>query len=225
MKVIRNKRLLSAASALTAVAAVATLVTGVTFGLFSAQESSGSNSVTAGTVSVDSGTPASVTCGTQNVVPGDSSTGYATLSKLLQQCTYNVKYTGSAGAYLAVDIAVANGTTPLYDGAATGLQYLVQSGSTKFVDDTTYKNNAGTATALAAGTPVRNLLVSTTAAATNDPVSFTVDYALPLAVTGHQGGSSTITLTFHAVQSKNQTLPASCAAGQQCDETSTFKWS
>jgi hypothetical protein len=226
MKFIGKKRLLTAASAVTAMGAVATLVAGVTFGLFSASDTSGGISVTAGTVSVGAGTPTSVTCTTTNLVPGDSSSGFGSLSATETQCTYNVKYTGSEPAYLGVDIAVTNGATTLYDSTGTtGLQYLVKAGSVTYMNGTSYKDEAGASQSVVAGTPVANLLVSTTPATTNTAVSFTIDYGLLLAVTGHQGGSSTITLTFHAVQSDNQTLPAACAAGEQCNSTATFAWS
>ena len=65
------------------------------------------------------------------------------------------------------------------------------------------------------------------AAITNSAVSFSLDYAVPI-VSGntYQGGSATVTLTFHAVQSGNNPLPLTCTtAGAQCLPGSGFVWS
>ena len=226
MAMSMKRRLALGAAGATAVGAVATLVAGFTFGLFSATESSGANTFTTGTVSVGAGSPASVTCTISNVVPGDSSAGASTGSKADTTCTYNVKYTGSAPAYLAVDVAVANGTTALYDGTATGLQLYLKDGTpTSYVNGTSFTQQGGGSAALSAGT-TSNLLVSTSAASTGTAVNFSLDYLLPAAAgNSYQGGSATVTLTFHAVQSGNNPLPGTCAAGQQCNAGSGFAWS
>jgi hypothetical protein len=165
------------------------------------------------------------------MVPGDSSSGAPIGSKTDTTCTYNVKYTGSADAWLGVDVTVTNGSPALYDGTANGLQLYLKDGSTTYLTSTaptagtTYKQQGGTSATLSAGT-TSNLLVSTTAATQNTAVSFTLDYAVPSASGNtYQGGSATVTLTFHAVQSGNNALPSGCAAGQQCNSTSTFVWS
>ena len=243
---LSRKRLLFGAGGITAVGAVATLVLGTTLGLFSATPiSSGSNSFTAGTVVVAAGTPASVTCSVppvstspNNMVPGDSSTGAALGSKTDDICTYNVKYTGSAPAYLAVDVSMTNGTPVLYDASNNGLQlYLTDGSSTSYLTSTagngstasgagtTYNlQTSGTSSLTTAG--VSNLLVSTTPATTGTAVAFSLNYLLPLSSgNAYQGGSVTVTLTFHAVQSGNQTLPAGCAAGKQCNAAAGFAWS
>jgi predicted ribosomally synthesized peptide with SipW-like signal peptide len=221
-----KRRLALGAAAVTAVGAVAALVAGFTFGLFSATESSGANTFTAGTVSVGTGSPASVTCTVTNMVPGDSSAGAATGSKSDSTCTYNVKYTGSANAWLAVDVAVSNGSTALYDGTANGLQlYLKDGAPTTYLNGTSYTQQGGGSAALPVGT-TSNLLVSTTAATTGTAVNFSLDYLLPSSAgNSYQGGSATVTLTFHAVQSGNNALPGTCAAGQQCNAGGSFAWS
>jgi hypothetical protein len=164
-------------------------------------------------------------------LPGDSSAGAPIGGKTAATCTYNVKYTGSASAWLGVDVTVTNGSTPLYDGSATGLQIYLKDGSTTYLTSTapavgtTYVKEGGTSASLPAGT-TSNLLVSTSPATTNTAVSFTLDYAVPIATgNSYQGGSATVTLTFHAVQSNNNALPSDCAAGQQCNPGSTFVWS
>ena len=212
--------------------AAATLAGGVTFGLFSASGASGANTFTGGTVTVGTGTPTSVTCSITNMVPGDSSSGAPIGGKTDTACTYNMKYTGSATAYLAVDVAVSNGTTPLYDGTATGLQLYLKDGvpstyltSTAPTAGTTFVAQGGTSASLPIGTTA-NLLVSTTPAATNAAVSFTLNYAVPIATGNtYQGGSATVTLTFHAVQAGNNPVTGACLAGQQCNATTTFLWS
>jgi hypothetical protein len=156
-------------------------------------------------------------------MPGDSSTGYGSGSASLTPCTYNVIYTGSASAWLAVDVSIVSGATSLYTGTSTGLQFLVAvQGGVTIINGTTYKVLAGTDTAVAAGTPVTNVLLSSTPAVTSAAVQFNLNYLLPLlAPDVLQGGSASVALTFHAVQSSNQPL-GSCLAGRQCN---TIVWS
>jgi len=238
-----TKRLALAGAAVTAVGAVATLVAGFTFGLFSATEGGATNSFTAGTVAVTTTTPASVTCTITSMVPGDASANfspsYANSSD--STCTYNVEYTGSANAWLGVDMTVANQSPGLFSSAsATGIQFQLEDGTpTTYVSsnatnttntgDTTYKQEGSSAGTALPTVGVSDLLVSTTAATNGTVVDFSLDYGMPLD-TGNafQGGSVTVTLTFHAVQSKNNALPADCAAGHQCNaggDSSSFVWS
>jgi hypothetical protein len=230
-----KKRLVLAGATLTTVGAVTTLIAGFTFGLFSASETSGTNTFTAGTVSVGLGTPASVVC-TVTLMPGDSSGTAPIGSKADTACTYNVEYTGTVGAWLGVDMTVTNGSTPLFtSGSENGVQfYLKDATPTTYVTSTaptggtTYNTEGGVATALPA-TGIADLLVSKTAATPSQLVNFTLDYALPSNVTSAlNGGSVTVTLTFHAVQSANNALPTDCLAGNQClsdGDGSTFMWS
>ena len=68
---------------------------------------------------------------------------------------------------------------------------------------------------------MEHILISKTAATTNTAVSFDIDYLLPLlAPNALQGGNTTITLTFRAVQSANQPIGV-CEAGRQCN---TITW-
>ena len=228
----KKKRLAIIVGSVATAGAAATLAGGVTFGLFSASGAGGANTFTGGTVTVGTGTPASVVCTITNMVPGDSSAGAPIGGKADTACTYNMKYTGSATAYLAVDVAVSNGTIPLYDGTATGLQLYLKDGtpttyltSTAPTAGTTFTAQGGTSASLPIGTTA-NLLVSTTPAATNTAVSFTLNYAVPIATGNtYQGGSATVTLTFHAVQAANNPVTGACLAGQQCNATTTFLWS
>ena len=232
MKFHRNRRFLRTAAAAAAVASIGTLTLGGTWALFSAQQSSGNNSFSAGTVTVGPGSSSSVTCNVTGMVPGDSSSAFGSLSSTLAPCAYRVKYTGSASAYLAVDVEVVApsaalpSTAALYDSSATGLQLLVTSGAgagkVTYMNGTTYRLVDGSNATVTAGSTVNNLLLSTLAAATNDEHTFDVNYALPtLAGNGLQGGSATLRLTFHAVQAGNQSS-AGCSAGRQCN---TIVWS
>ena len=216
----------------TSLAAVGVLAVGTTSALFSATQSKAADTFAAGTVSVGLSSTPSVACNVTAMMPGDSSAGFGSGSGSLVACSYNVKYTGSAGAWLAVDVAVGTGTPNLFNGAATGLQFKISingATSTPILDGTTYKTIGGTATAVVAGTPVANLLINPTAALATSPSpaalgdEFTIDvvYALPLtAPNALQGGSATLGLTFHAAQSANNPI-GSCVTFRQC---STVTW-
>jgi hypothetical protein len=231
MKMPVKKRLALAGAVVATLGAVGTLVGGTTFGLFSSSGSSNGNVFTAGTVTVGPGDTGSVTCTIPNMVPGDSSTGAPIGGKTDTPCTYNVKYTGSASGWLGVDVTVANGSTALYDDTTTGLQLYLKDASSTYVTSTAptagtkFTQEGGTPASLPIGT-TSNLLVSTTPATTGTAVSFTLNYAVPIASgNSYQGGSATVTLTFHAVQSNNNPLPGDCVAGQQCNPGGSFVWS
>jgi hypothetical protein len=221
-------------------AGVAAVTAGAGLARMSTAESGGANSFAAETLSVTTGSPASVTCTTTGLLPGVSSAGAPIGTQTASTCTFNVEYTGGISARLGVDIAVTGGPTSLFSsGSSTGLQlYLTDASSTSYVTsnasntggtgDTTYTGEGGAPVALpAAG--ISDLLVSRTAAMNGTTVNFSLDYALPQdSANTFQGGSVTIVLTFHAVQSANNTLPADCLAGQQCNaggDGSTFAWS
>jgi hypothetical protein len=233
MKTTAKKRVALRGSLIASIGVVAIIAIGMTLGLYgTSQASTGNFSDGTGTVTVGTGAPASVTCTIPDMVPGDSSAGAPIGSKADASCTYNVKYTGGASAWLAVDVTITNGSTALYDGTATGLQlYLNDANSTYLTSaapaaGTTYKTEAGTAATLPA-TGIQDLLVGTTAAAAGTSANFTLDYALPIASGNiYQGGSATVTLTFHAVEAGTNSLPGACAAaGQQCLAGDGFAWS
>jgi predicted ribosomally synthesized peptide with SipW-like signal peptide len=204
-----------------AVVATAALALGITMALFSATQTSESNAFTAGTVSVGLGTE-SVTCEVAQIMPGDSSAGHPTGSNDLDTCVYDVRYTGNAPAWLAVDVLVESGSPSLYTGTASGFQVLLAAnGSLNLIDGTIYREASGTPAAVVADTVVSNLLLSTTPAEQGDAIRFDLDYLLPSAAPNSlQGGDVTVTLTFHAVQSDNQPI-GSCVAGRQCN---TITW-
>jgi predicted ribosomally synthesized peptide with SipW-like signal peptide len=201
---------------LAAIGAVGVLTLGATFTLFSDSDTSATNTFVAGTVEVGPD-GASTTCSVTQIMPGDSSSNFGQGSESFTPCNYRVKYTGTASAWLAVDILVDGDSPNLFTGTSAGLQFLVNAdGSTDIMNGTTYLNSTGSATTVASGTAATNILVSDTPAVTDDTLQFDIDYLLPLlAPNALQGGTAEITLTFHAVQSANQPI-GSCVAGRQC---------
>lgn len=221
MKTI-NKSMLSIGGGLLALAAAGALTIGATFSLFSASDSSSASAFATGTVAVGLGDSASVTCNVTEMSPGDSSSGVATGSKSLDKCTYNVKYTGSLPAWLSVDVTVNSTGTNLYTAAATGLQFYVKNGSTSIIDGVNYKVVGGANTPVTSGVTVEHILLNETPVQGPNSRSFDIDYLLPLlAPNALQGGTTSIELTFNAVQSANQPL-GSCVAGRQCN---SITWS
>jgi hypothetical protein len=184
--------------------------------LFSDSDTSATNTFVAGTVEVGPD-GASTTCTVGQIMPGDSSTNFGSGSGGMTPCTYNVIYTGTAAAWLAVDVLIDGATPDLFTGQSSGLQFRVRAdGATSIVNGISFADANGVATTVVSGTPVTDVLVSNTPAVTNDTLQFDIDYLLPLlAPNALQGGTAEITLTFHAVQSANQPI-GSCQAGRQC---------
>jgi hypothetical protein len=140
----------------------------------------------------------------------------------LDKCTYNVKYTGSLPAWLSVDVTVNTTGTNLYTAGATGLQFYVKNGSTSIIDGVNYKVVGGTNTPVTSGVTVEHILLNDTPVQGPNSRSFDIDYLLPLlAPNALQGGTTSIALTFNAVQSANQPI-GSCVAGRQCN---SITWS
>ncbi|MDA3029556.1 MAG: TasA family protein [Actinomycetota bacterium] len=208
---------LRGAALLTALTASAALTIGMTTALFSDSETSNANTFTAGTVTVGLGSE-SVTCEVAQVMPGDSSAGWSGGSNDLDTCVYDVTYTGDAPAWLAVDVLVEGGSPSLYTGDSDGFQMLLTNDdSIEFVNGVEYLDASGSATTVIGGTSVEDLLVSATPASQGDAVRFDLNHLLPTAAPNAlQGGSVSVTLTFHAVQSDNQPIGA-CVAGRVCE--------
>jgi len=227
-----------AAALLGFLGAGATFVSGITLGMFSsAGQAGGSNTFTAGVVSF--GSPATTTCTINPMAPGDASTGWSPAGAAAT-CTYQVTYSGNVNAFLGLDLAVTGvagspvtpygGTTPsaaagLFDGTANGLQVLVtDTAATNFLNNTTYRNQAGSAVGLTATSSVTGLLISATPMTNGGTDTVTVNYKLPTSASNaYNLASTTIVLQIHAVQADNNTLPVGCAAGKVC--TSGFNWS
>lgn len=225
------KRLVAAVGMSAALLSSATIVVGFTAARFSSSSApSTASTFTEGTVAVgldSAGTQ--VPCTIANLNPGDSSTNAPIGGHGRATCRYEVNYTGSVNAWLAVDMTIANGSPALYNGSTGGLQlYLSDASSTSYIASTAtdagggagtkYTSQAGISTTLP-NTGIANLLVnaSTGGSAPNTVVHFTLDYALPTSTpTTFQGSSVSVVLNFHAVQAGNNALPAACATGRQC---------
>lgn len=217
-----NTRRRSRSGGLLALLALGSLALSTTMALFSDSKTSSTQSISAGTVTLGDGA-ADVTCNISVLMPGDSSTGYGSGSADRTKCEFNVEYTGSGSAWLGVDVSVTNGGTALYSATSQGLQLKVKSGSVSIVDGTSYSaESTGASTTLNAGTPLQRVLLSTTPATAGTAVPVTIDYMLPLlSPNSFQGGSVSVTLTVHAVQSANQPI-GSCVAGRPC---TAISWS
>ena len=252
-----KKRLLLAAGSIASIGAVVALATGVTFGLFSASTSPGSEQFTAGTVTLNK--TASANCTITNMVPGDSSAAWAGNAALVAAaapngqtdaqtatCTLNATYTGSADAYLGLDLSIASqtagnaantnaydgtdsgstvgGSIGLFDGTANGLQLQIKNGGTDFITsgangNVYWTNQASAQQNLSAGT-ANNLYLGKFS--TNGTASITFDYALPRAAgNGYQAAGTTFRLQVHAVQAGNNDK-TTCVVGKQC---SSINWS
>ena len=215
---LSKKRLMTLAGVL----AMGAVGLGVTSALFIDTQTSIANTFEAGSVEVGLGSTSRV-CSVTDMLPGDSSANYGSGSQSLLPCIYDVTYTGTSSAWLAVDIAVTGGPPALYTGSGSGLQLKLDAdGSTSFVTGTSYTTVSGSASNISSGATISNLLVSATPATQNSSVIFNLNYLLPtLAPNSLQGGAASVTLTFHAVQSANQPI-GSCVAGRQCN---SITWS
>jgi len=224
-----KKRLLLGAGVLGTVGAVATLAAGVTFGLFSATTGpTTASTFAAGTVSLTS--DATGHCTVSKMVPGDATAGWVaenttgavntdnTASEVA--CTLAVTYTGSAKAYLGVDLAITgtgNGGNGLYDSTPTGLQFYIHDTS-----GATYANG-DPFVAVGGSASASNLLVSTTPFATGGIDTITVDYFLPNgAGNSYQSATSSLTMTVHAVQSSHN--PEGGTVSLQGAPTTDISW-
>lgn len=238
MRIPRAKRAARFAAFFASLGAGATFVSGVTLGIFSTGgQASGTNTFTAGTVSL--GSPISTSCAINPMAPGDASTGWSPAGTYAT-CTYQFTYSGNVPAILGLDLSITGvagspvapfgGTTPgasagLFDGTANGLQFLVTDTTpTTFLNNTTYLNQAGTPVALSSTSSVAGLLVSRTAFTNGGTDTITVNFKLPTSASNaYNSASSTVVLLIHAVQADNNALPAGCVAGRVC--TSGFSWS
>ena len=218
-----RRRLLASASLLACGLTLFSLVTGTTFGRFRASETGGTNSVTAGTVTLADSAIAH--CPVSNMLPGSTPGA----------CTFTATYSGSASVYLAVDVLVetqaGSGGTKLYNPGDSGndLQVTITSSSptVTYTVPTAATTCPGAAPSGSSCYELDNEFVSTIAV-TSAAVTFSVAVSLPAgSATGYQDGAAQIILTTHAVQSKNNTLSCSAApvAGSPCTPSGSFKWS
>ena len=216
-----SRRLALWAGGVSTVVAMGSLAFGATLGLFSSTPGGETNTFTAGTVTLTS--DATGACSATELMPGDAA----------NNCTFAATYTGSADAYVGLDVLIR--TTA---GAGHTAAQILRNGITVTVTDnqgTPVSYTAPTAVTACPGVPpaesvcygLDNLLVkSGVFTSASAPVTFTTNVGMP-ASTGndYQGATVLVSLTAHAVQAKNQTLPAGCTVGNPCAGTASFSWS
>jgi hypothetical protein len=208
------RRLLLAAGYALSLAAVAALASGATYGFFSATSPGEENAFSTGTVTLSSGTSGS--CAVSNLLPTSPPS----------TCTLQATYTGSAPAYLAVDVLVQTqpgaGGTALYDPSGSGgLQVTISSTNPTVAAYSLPVTPAAcppSAPASSTCFALQNALVATTPFTSASPqVSFSTTVGLPASSpTVYQGGSAQIVLHVHAAQAGHNGNVAACTAGQPC---------
>lgn len=207
---------------LLALVAVAAAGTGIgTLSLFTDVQTPAANTFESGTVQLGLGSATS-SCTVPVLVPGDSSTGWGSGSGDRPVCRIELAYTGSADAWLGVDVLVDGAASNLFTGGSDGIQLKVRTkAGVTVLDGTTYRNSAGSAQTLAVGSKVNGILLSGVPAVTGDTMVVELDYLLPTAApNAMQGRGTTVTFTFRAAQSSNQPV-LGCVAGRQCG---TITW-
>jgi hypothetical protein len=198
---------------------------GLTFGLFSGTTASAGNTFSAGTVTLSNSAIAN--CPVNDLVPNGTPTS----------CSFNATYSGSAAAYLALDILVETGAgsggTPLYNPVSdptNDLQVSITSTSptvTYAVPTTPTTCPSGSASGSVCYALPDELVGTLPGAST---VGFSVSLSIPTSSpTGYQGGTAQVVLTTHAAQAANNGSTNACTAGHECDTTSPGagapKWS
>lgn len=218
---LRTRRLALWSAGAAAVVAMGSLAFGNTLGLFSSTPSGENNTFTAGTVTLTSN--ATGACAATELMPGDAA----------NNCTFAATYTGSADAYVGLDVLIR--TTA---GAGHTAAEIARNGITVTVTDnqgTPVSYTSPTVATPCPGTPpaestcyaLDNLLVKTSVFTSASPtVTFTTNVGMPASTgNGYQASTVLVSLTAHAVQAKNQTLPAGCTVGNTCAPTASFSWS
>ncbi|HEV3309819.1 MAG TPA: hypothetical protein VG815_04825 [Chloroflexota bacterium] len=187
--------------------------------LFSEAAVAQNHALPAGTVTLTNNVTGG--CSVANVLPGASPSS----------CTLQATYSGSAHAYLGLDILIetqaGNGLTNLYNpgDSSHDLQVAITS-TTPTVTYTVPTVSTTCPGAAPSGSTCYEMdkeLVSTTPfSSSSATVIFTAALSLPTGTTtGYRGGAAQIYLTAHATQSSNNPLGA-CTAGASC---STMQWS
>jgi hypothetical protein len=217
----RSRRLAHWVGGAATVVAKGSLAFGSTLGLFSSTPGGETNTFTAGTVTLTS--DATGACTATQLMPGDAA----------NNCTFQATYTGSADAYVGLDVLIR--TTA---GAGHTAPETPRNGVTVTLTDnqgTPVTYTAPTVATACPGSPpaesvcyaLDNLLVKAGVFTSASPaVTFTTNVGMPAATgNGYQGATVLVSLTAHAVQAKNQTLPVGCTVGNTCAPNGSFSWS
>jgi hypothetical protein len=219
MFLARNRRLTLLLSAVGVVGAAAALSIGASYALFDSTATPQTATISAATVILtNTGSANSTSCSFNDIVPGDN---------LGTACTYTVDYSGTAQAFLLLNVATAStsgtpGTKALIDGGAYGfvpqISYANGTGTQLFG----YSTGTGPACTTSSGgesctSSDSNQVVSTGGPITSGSYTFTISGAMnngtDIQNNPYQGGSGTIKVTAWAVQSQNNTNNASNGGG------------
>jgi hypothetical protein len=203
-----KKRLILATAGVGAVGLFAALGAVGTNALFTADApDSQSSTIHAGTVSLTD-TTNSTTCDVSNAAPG----------YIPQPCVYTVTNGGDLPVYMQLDISITSaagaGGTPLYDGTASGLGVSVTSlgthnGIKAYTVPTVTPYNA-TNLGVPNGTGASG---SSWVFQPGETATFTMLASLPSwSDNAYQGGTATVKLSAHAVQSDNNQCYASACS-------------
>ena len=219
-KMSHKRRLLTAAGSFVALVAVSSLTMIATFGLFSASAGPETDTLSAGTVQFAPGSPQS--CTFTGMLPGGT----------LQTCQVTMTYTGTAPAWLGLDLFVATES-----GAQVGAENLYNPGAsdnpmnlsvTSSSPTATFANPTTTVSCPSSGFDgndystfntcyeVDNELVSVSAV-TSGSTTFTITGSLPAnSGTSYQNGTAVVVVRPHVVQSDNNGDTSLCTAGSVC---------
>ena len=221
-----NRRIALVVGSVVSVIALFCLTAGSTFALLSATKASGSNNLTAGTVTL--GTTQTVTC---------SANGGITPGQALNNCQLPITYTGTTSSYVGLDVLIISdpgiGGTALYTNNSAGLILTVSDGIHSYTIPTTSITGAA-CSALGGDTnatcfQIKDELAEVTGPSgdagntiwsSNDSTTFTLTSSFPVATAGYtSGGTATVTLTAHAIQTGHNGSLAGCTVGSECDKT------
>ncbi|MDA8332369.1 MAG: hypothetical protein M0027_14440 [Candidatus Dormibacteraeota bacterium] len=216
MSIGRNRRLTLVLSAIGVVGAAAALAIGASYALFSSAATPQTSTISAATVTLtNTGSANASSCNFSDIVPGQS---------LGSTCTYTVDYTGTAPAWLLLNVSTESkagtpGGSPLI-GGAYGLVPTISTpaaseygiGTQLFGWGTPSASNCSTAQTAAgwqACSSDDNQVVDLWNPTSGGSFTFTISGAMnigtPAQNNPYQGGSASISVDAWAVQSVNDT--------------------
>lgn len=216
MSIRRNRRLTLVLSAIGVVGAAAALAIGASYALFSSTATPQTTSISAATVTLtNTGSANSDACTFSDIVPGDT-TG--------SSCTYTVDYTGTAPAWLLLNVSTLSkggfsGGTPLLEGSYGLVPTISTPAASEYGIGTQLFGwgTPGPAQCSAAETTAgwtacssdNNQVVDLWSPTGGGSFTFTISGAMnigtPAQNNPYQGGSAQISVQAWAVQSANDT--------------------
>jgi hypothetical protein len=218
MSILKNRRLVLALSALGAVGAVAALSVGASFALFTSTATPQTATITAATVILtNTGSAGASSCSFSDIVPGNS---------LGSACTYTVDYTGTAPAWLLLNVSTESkagiGGSPLIGGtyglvptistpaaseyASYGIgTQLFGWGTPSAANCSSTQTAAGWQSCSSDTNQVVDIWTPTSGGSFTFTISGAMNIGTPAQNNPYQGGSAEIVVQAWAVQSQNDT--------------------